>query len=124
MPALPTWCISEVAQITLSEVGFRYPGAVQDTLGGLNLDIANGEAHALLGASGAGKTTLLNVLSGLLLPTAGKLLFDGRDVSHLAGRARNVAQVFQFPVLYESLSVSENLAFPLKTRGATAGNAK
>jgi glycerol transport system ATP-binding protein len=106
-----------MARITLENIGFRYPGATENTLEGLNLDIANGEAHALLGASGAGKTTLLNLLSGLLSPTAGKLLFDGRDVSQLAGRARDVAQVFQFPVLYESLSVAENLAFPLKTRG-------
>ncbi|MDA0994479.1 MAG: ABC transporter ATP-binding protein [Proteobacteria bacterium] len=109
-----------MARITLENIGFHYPGAVQDTLSGLNLEIANGEAHALLGASGAGKTTLLNLLSGLLSPTAGKLLFDGQDVSQLAGHARNVAQVFQFPVLYESLSVAENLAFPLKSRGVAA----
>lgn len=107
-----------MARITLENIGFCYPGATQDTLNGLHLEIADGEAHALLGASGAGKTTLLNLLSGLLSPTAGKLLFDGRDVSKTAGRARGVAQVFQFPVLYESLSVAENLAFPLQTRGA------
>jgi len=109
-----------VARVTLDDVAFRYPGATQYALNDLSLEIANGEAHALLGASGAGKTTLLNLLSGLLSPTAGKLLFDGRDVSNTAGRARNVAQVFQFPVLYESLSVEENLAFPLKSRGVTA----
>jgi glycerol transport system ATP-binding protein len=109
-----------MARITLNDVGFRYPNATQDTLSSLNLDIANGEAHALLGASGAGKTTLLNLLSGLLTPTSGQLLLDGRDVSQLAGRARNVAQVFQFPVLYPSLTVAENLAFPLRTRGADA----
>jgi glycerol transport system ATP-binding protein len=109
-----------VARITLEDISFRYPGATRDTLDGLNLEIADGEAHALLGASGAGKTTLLNLLSGLLLPTAGRLLFDGRDVSQIAGRDRDVAQVFQFPVLYESLNVAENLAFPLRTRGASA----
>lgn len=109
-----------MAHITLDNIAFRYPGAAQDALSGLHLEIENGEAHALLGASGAGKTTLLNLLSGLLSPSSGKLLFDGQDVSGLAGRARQVAQVFQFPVLYESLSVAENLAFPLKTRGVTA----
>lgn len=113
-----------MARISLENIGFRYPGATEDTLDRLNLEIANGEAHALLGASGSGKTTLLNLLSGLLSPTAGKLLFDGQDVSQLAGRTRNVAQVFQFPVLYESLSVAENLAFPLKTRGAVAAQVK
>lgn len=109
-----------MAHITLDNIAFRYPGAAQDALSGLHLEIENGEAHALLGASGAGKTTMLNLLSGLLAPSSGKLLFDGQDVSGLAGRARQVAQVFQFPVLYESLSVAENLAFPLKTRGVTA----
>lgn len=113
-----------MAQVTLNDIGFRYPGATEDTLSGLSLDVADGEAHALLGASGAGKTTLLNLLSGLSTPTAGELLFDGADVSRLAGRQRNVAQVFQFPVLYESLSVAENLAFPLKTKGASSAAIK
>ncbi|MFK8042364.1 ABC transporter ATP-binding protein [Congregibacter sp.] len=109
-----------MADISLNNLSFKYPGATDETLANLNLEIANGEAHALLGASGAGKTTLLNILSGLLVPTSGSLRFDGEDVSELSGRRRNVAQVFQFPVLYESLSVAENLAFPLKTRKADA----
>lgn len=110
-----------MARITLENIAFRYPGASEDTLSGLNLDVADGEAHALLGASGAGKTTLLNLLSGLLSPTAGRLCFDGEDVSRASGRDRNVAQVFQFPVLYDSLTVGENLAFPLEVRGIPAG---
>ena len=109
-----------MARIVLENLGFRYPGAAEDTLSGLSLDIADGEAHALLGASGAGKTTLLNLLSGLLSPTEGRLLFDGEDVSRAGGRDRNVAQVFQFPVLYDSLTVAENLAFPLEVRGTAA----
>lgn len=108
-----------MAQISLDNLSFRYPGATADTLSGLNLEVAHAEAHALLGASGAGKTTLLNLLSGLLVPTGGALRMNGRDVSTLPGRARDVAQVFQFPVLYESLSVADNLAFPLKTRGVS-----
>jgi len=109
-----------MARIALENLGFRYPGATGDTLSGLELDIADGEAHALLGASGAGKTTLLNLLSGLLSPTEGRLLFDGEDVSQAGGRDRNVAQVFQFPVLYDSLTVAENLAFPLQVRRTPA----
>ena len=105
-----------MARIQLDDVSFRYPGADADTLSGLRLDVAEGEAHALLGASGAGKTTLLNLLSGILTPTAGRVLFDGVDVSNAPGRARSVAQVFQFPVLYESLSVADNLAFPLRVK--------
>ncbi|MFT7288336.1 MAG: glycerol transport system ATP-binding protein [Halieaceae bacterium] len=109
-----------MARISLDKLGFSYPGAASETLSQLSLTIADGEAHALLGASGAGKTTLLNILSGLLTPTSGALRFDDEDVSRRSGRLRNVAQVFQFPVLYESLSVAENLVFPLKTRKAPA----
>lgn len=112
-----------MARITFEAVGFRYPGVPDDTLAGLDLDITDGEAHALLGASGAGKTTLLNLLSGLLPPTSGRVLFDGRDVSRLAGRDRHVAQVFQFPVLYEGLSVQDNLAFPLRSSGVSGSAA-
>ncbi len=106
-----------MAAVDLQQIGFTYPGATEATLSDLNLSVADGEAHALLGASGAGKTTLLNLLSGILHPTTGQLHFNGEDVSMLSGRARNVAQVFQFPVLYESLNVSENLAFPLQNSG-------
>ncbi len=112
-----------MASVVLENLSFTYAGSDAPTIRSLNLEIANGEAHALLGASGTGKTTLLNLLSGLLLPTSGRLLLDGKDVSRLTGRARNVAQVFQFPVLYESMSVAQNLAFPLgitKARAALA----
>jgi len=105
-----------VAQITLENLGFRYPGSSEHALRDLNLHVDNGEAHALLGASGAGKTTLLNLLSGLLKPTSGRILMNGEDVSTLPGKARKVAQVFQFPVLYDSMSVAQNLAFPLRVR--------
>lgn len=114
------WSDSKMAGIKFDHLSFRYPGAETGTLDSLNLDIADGEAHALLGASGAGKTTLLNLLSGLLVPTTGKIYFDDRDVSSLSGHARNVAQVFQFPVLYESLDVYGNLAFPLRTSATPA----
>ena len=107
-----------MAAIELDCLSFRYPGTERDTLASLNLNVEDGEAHALLGASGAGKTTLLNLLSGLLAPTQGRILFDGADVSALPGRTRSVAQVFQFPVLYESLSVEDNLAFPLRVKKA------
>ena len=77
----------------------------------------NGGAYALLGPSGCGKTTLLNIISGLLTPSKGRVLFDGNDVTGLPPEKRNIAQVFQFPVLYDTMSVYGNLAFPLKNRG-------
>jgi len=77
----------------------------------------NGGAYALLGPSGCGKTTLLNIISGLLKPSHGSLLFDGKDVTALSTQERNIAQVFQFPVIYDTMTVYENLAFPLRNRG-------
>ncbi|MEQ8859785.1 MAG: ABC transporter ATP-binding protein [Pseudomonadales bacterium] len=106
-----------MAEVRLLSVSHRYPGTDADTLRQLDLTIEAGEAHALLGGSGAGKTTLVNLLSGLLVPSAGNLTFDDRDVTRLAPRDRDVAQVFQFPVLYQSMTVADILAFPLRNRG-------
>lgn len=76
----------------------------------------DGGAYALLGPSGCGKTTLLNIISGLIHPSEGKILFDGKDVTNLSTEARNIAQVFQFPVIYDTMTVYDNLAFPLRNR--------
>lgn len=83
----------------------------------LDVTFEDGVVCSLLGPSGCGKTTLLNALSGLLQPSQGRILFDGRDVTSLLPRERNIAQVFQFPVVYDTMTVRENLAFPLVNRG-------
>ncbi|MDX2494522.1 MAG: ABC transporter ATP-binding protein [Desulfuromusa sp.] len=80
----------------------------------------DGHAYALLGPSGCGKTTLLNIISGLVKPSEGKVLFDGKDVSALLPQERNIAQVFQFPVIYDTMTVFDNLAFPLRNRKVPA----
>ncbi|OQM76994.1 ABC transporter ATP-binding protein [Manganibacter manganicus] len=77
----------------------------------------DGGAYALLGPSGCGKTTLLNIISGLLRPSHGRLLFDSHEVTGLSTQERNIAQVFQFPVIYDTMTVYDNLAFPLRNRG-------
>ncbi len=79
----------------------------------------DGGAYALLGPSGCGKTTLLNTISGLLTPSEGRILFDGEDITHLPTSQRQIAQVFQFPVVYDTMTVYDNLAFPLRNRGAS-----
>jgi glycerol transport system ATP-binding protein len=73
-----------------------------------------GGAYALLGPSGCGKSTLLNIISGLLSPSEGEVLFDGKRVNDIPPEKRNIAQVFQFPVIYDSMTVFDNLAFPLR----------
>jgi glycerol transport system ATP-binding protein len=77
----------------------------------------DGGAYALLGPSGCGKTSLLNIISGLVAPTKGRVLFNDQDVTFKPTEARNIAQVFQFPVIYDTMTVRENLAFPLRNRG-------
>jgi glycerol transport system ATP-binding protein len=110
-----------VAQITLSNLAHTYvPSGEQESdfaLKTLNHVWEAGGAYALLGPSGCGKTTLLNIISGLIMPSHGRVLFDGVDVTDLSAEKRNIAQVFQFPVVYDTMSVRENLAFPLKNRG-------
>mgnify|MGYP006268753653 CR=1 FL=1 len=83
----------------------------------MNFTWKDGGAYALLGPSGCGKSTLLNIISSLVTPSEGKVLFDGRDVTPLTPDQRNIAQVFQFPVIYDTMTVYNNLAFPLKNRG-------
>jgi glycerol transport system ATP-binding protein len=111
-----------MAKITLDNLAHSYlpkPSREDDfALKELNLDWADGEAYALLGASGCGKSTLLNIISGLLHPSQGRILFDDHDVTMAPTTQRNIAQVFQFPVVYDTMTVRDNLAFPLRNRGA------
>ena len=83
----------------------------------LKMRFDDGGAYALLGPSGCGKTTLLNIVSGLVKPSQGKVEFDGVDITSRTPQQRNIAQVFQFPVIYDTMTVAENLAFPLRNRG-------
>lgn len=82
----------------------------------VSLTWKDGGAYALLGPSGCGKTTMLKLVSGLLTPTEGTISFDGRDVTMASPEERNIAQVFQFPVIYDTMTVYDNLAFPLRNR--------
>lgn len=113
-----------MARIELSRLAHSYvpnpKGRGDYALKELDLTWDDGGAYALLGPSGCGKTTLLNIISGLLAPSHGRVLFDGDDVTRLPPEARNIAQVFQFPVVYDSMTVRDNLAFPLRNRGVPA----
>jgi glycerol transport system ATP-binding protein len=109
-----------MAQIELAALAHAYGAARAEAdyaLKTTNLAFKDAGAYALLGPSGCGKTTLLNLISGLLTPTDGAILFDGADVTRRTTEQRNIAQVFQFPVVYDTMTVYENLAFPLRNRG-------
>jgi glycerol transport system ATP-binding protein len=110
-----------MARIELSEIAHSYlrnPKEEADyALKRIHTTWEDGGAYALLGPSGCGKTTLLNIISGLLTPSSGRVFYNGKDVSELPPEKRNIAQVFQFPVLYDTMTVFGNLAFPLQNRG-------
>ncbi len=109
-----------MAQINLKSLAHSYlpkPSGEKDfALQKMDLSWQDGHAYALLGPSGCGKTTLLNIISGLVKPSHGRVFFDDRDVTDLLPQQRNIAQVFQFPVIYDTMSVYDNLAFPLRNR--------
>ncbi len=110
-----------MAKITLKNLSHSYllkQSRDEDwALRDVNIDWKNGGAYALLGPSGCGKTTLLNIISGLLKPTKGEVLFDDKNMTALNPVERDIAQIFQFPVIYDTMTVYNNLAFPLKNRG-------
>jgi len=114
-----------LASITLEDLAHSYHANPQNdadfALKEVNLNWDDGHAYALLGPSGCGKTTLLNIMSGLLKPTRGRVLFDNQDVTAASTAQRNIAQVFQFPVVYDTMTVHDNLAFPLRNRGMKPG---
>ena len=110
-----------MAKITLKDLSHSYLEKQHSNadwaLRDVNIDWKDGGAYALLGPSGCGKTTLLNIVSGLLKPTKGSVLFDDKDITAFSPVERDIAQIFQFPVIYDTMTVYDNLAFPLKNRG-------
>ena len=117
-----------MARIELNEVAHSYlfhPRSQSDyALKHIQTTWEDGGAYALLGPSGCGKTTLLNIISGLITPSKGFVTYNGKDVTGLPPEKRNIAQVFQFPVLYDTMTVFDNLAFPLKNRGVNTSEIK
>jgi glycerol transport system ATP-binding protein len=112
-----------MARIAFERLAHAYAPGQPHALTTMDMVWEDAGAYALLGPSGCGKTTLLNIVSGLIRPSEGAVLFDGQDVTALPTERRNVAQVFQFPVVYDTMTVRENLAFPLRNRGLSAKEA-
>ncbi len=112
-----------MAEIRLANLAHAY-GSGTYALKPLDMTWRDGGTYALLGPSGCGKSTMLNIISGLLRPSEGRVLFDGAEVTDKDTGARNIAQVFQVPVIYRSMTVGENLAFPLLCRRVPAARIK
>jgi multiple sugar transport system ATP-binding protein len=104
-----------MAGISLLEVTKRFDGTT--AVDRLSLEIADREFLVLLGPSGCGKTTTLNIVAGFEELTAGRVLIQGRDVSHVPVHRRNLAMVFQSYALYPHMTARDNMSFPLRMMG-------
>jgi multiple sugar transport system ATP-binding protein len=104
-----------VAGIVLERVSKVFGGGVV-AVDDVSLEIQSGEFLVLVGPSGCGKSTLLRMIAGLEDATEGTISIDGRDVTELPPRSRDVAMVFQSYALYPHMSVRENLGYGLKVR--------
>src|SRR3954465_5513292 len=88
--------------------------AVED----VSLSVPHGTFVCLLGPSGCGKTTLLRMIAGLEQPSSGEILLDNEDITPVPTHKRGLGMVFQSLALFPHLSVGDNIAYPLRVRGA------
>ena len=108
-----------MASLSLKNLSLTYPNGVR-ALDGIDLEIAEGEFLAVLGPSGCGKSSLLRLVAGLETPTSGAIAMDGREITNLEPKDRDVAMVFQGLALYPHMTVRENMAFGLIARKTPA----
>ncbi len=106
-----------MAELTLKDVRKSFDD--QAIVDGFDLTVSDGEFLVLLGPSGCGKSTLLRMIAGLESVSSGDILIDGRSVTHLPPRDRDVAMVFQNYALYPHMTVFDNIAFPLRMKHQT-----
>ncbi len=104
-----------MAEIRLENVQKRFGDFT--AVRGASFTVANGDFFVLLGPSGCGKTTTLRMIAGLELPSAGRILLDGEDVTASQASHRDIGFVFQLFALYPHMSVRRNIGFPLKCQG-------
>jgi ATP-binding cassette subfamily C protein len=97
--------------LVIEHLSYRYPGALQPSIEDVSLEIPKGHWVALIGPTGAGKTTLADLILGLLVPTSGRILVDGRDLhENITGWQRNIGYVPQNVYLIDD-SIRRNIAF-------------
>jgi multiple sugar transport system ATP-binding protein len=106
-----------MAEVTYDQATCIYPGADRPAVDRLELAIADGEFVVMVGPSGCGKTTALRMLAGLEEIDGGAIRIDGKDMTDVPSRDRDIAMVFQNYALYPSKTVGENMGFSLKMHG-------
>jgi len=118
------------ALIEVSDVTKRYGSGAQPAVDGVTLQVAPGEAVAVMGPSGSGKSTLLNLIAGLDRPTAGAVTVAGQRIDRLSEtalarfRRQQVGMIFQFFNLLDDLTVLDNVLLPAQLAGLSRGQAR
>ncbi len=110
--------MTDAAVFTIDDLVVAF-GALR-AVDGVSISIPRGQRRAIIGPNGAGKTTLFNAASGVVRPTAGRILFDGRDITRLPPHRRarlGISRTYQITNLFPTLSVADNMA--LAVRGVT-----
>ena len=103
--------------ISVEQLSYSVPGRI--VLRRLNLEVGKGETVGVMGLSGSGKSTLLKCIAGLLIPTSGRIVVDGTEITALSEDRiipvrRRIGLVFQYSALFDSLTVFDNVAFGLR----------
>ncbi len=109
-----------MASLSLRDLTLTYPNGTR-AVDGITFDLPDGAFLALLGPSGCGKSSLLRMIAGLETPTSGSVLLDGRDVTGVEPKDRDVAMVFQGLALYPHMTVAENMSLGLRARRTPEG---
>ena len=103
--------------VDLVKLTKTYTNATEPSVDAIDMNIEKGQLVAMLGPSGCGKTTTMKMVAGLLDPTSGDVQFDGKSVVDIPAEKRQVAMVFQKPLLFPHMSIGDNVAFGLRMRG-------
>ena len=116
--------------LQINDVTKRYDGSGRPAVEGITLEIAPGEAVAVMGPSGSGKSTLLNLIAGLDRPTTGTITVAGQRIDRLTEtgmarcRRRQVGMIFQFFILLDDLTVADNVLLPAQLAGMPRSQAR
>ena len=103
-------------KLSIVDLTKRYAADLDPAVDRLNMEVEEGHLVALLGPSGCGKTTTLRMVAGLMDPTAGSIVVDGKEITHTPVNKRGMGMVFQSYALFPHMNVEQNVAFGLEMR--------